>query len=314
MKTWIVLIPFLLLLSAAKTDHTDSPFPLNKANSGLISLPVSNGNLIQIFQYAEAGMEHNLIIESGECERCSSLDLFFKTLGKKPTAEELIWALTPRSRNIEDAALHNKFASDVQQNWLNDLIAKNRENGTEQGNSATDLACGNNSFKSSIAGGFHGSVDYIRLDKRPNNYSNFNSDCYNPAVNGQCWGAPRYRLSPQFTNIRSWRGKVCCRSVQTAFNDHIVKWCGSGCSTNPGCEGRLQDYCSIYRGPEINFEYYWNGHWRLIEKNGALASYDIPANETKVYQWFWETSSPTAFRIDIRYAKPYDEFDIMMDK
>ncbi|WP_143170973.1 hypothetical protein [[Phormidium ambiguum] IAM M-71] len=179
-----------------------------------------------------------------------------------------------------------------------------------------DLACNNANFNSSTFGGFLSPPpDYRRNDKRPNNYSAFKSDCLNPAANGECWGQPRYQLYARYNNIKEWRGKICSKSVQNAYNNHVVSYRQSN---NPSCPIGGQKYCQTYYGPVIGFQV--KGHnepenkWRYLESNGKLAAYEIPANQTKMYNWAWKTSQPSDFRLVVRYAKLWDEFDLMMDK
>lgn len=178
-----------------------------------------------------------------------------------------------------------------------------------------DLACNNANFTSSIAGGFLSNNPFIRTDRTPNNYSAFNEDCFNPAVGPECWGKPRYEYYARWNNIKEWRGKICAKSVQNAFNNHVISYQSSSDSS---CPIGGQNYCQIYQGPRVRFEV--KGHnepenqWQAIQKDGKLASYDIPANQTKSYTWSWKTSQPSDFRLAVRYAKPYDEFDFMMDK
>ncbi|MFB2936138.1 hypothetical protein ACE1B6_12870 [Aerosakkonemataceae cyanobacterium BLCC-F154] len=116
----------------------------------------------------------------------------------------------------------------------------------------SDLACNNANFNSSTFGGFLSPPpNYRRNDKRPNNYSAFKRDCLNPAPSGECWGKPRSRLYARFNNIREWRGKICGKSVQNAYNNHVVSYRQTN---NPSCPIGGQKYCQIYYGPVIGFQ------------------------------------------------------------
>ncbi|NEU71952.1 hypothetical protein PI95_005010 [Hassallia byssoidea VB512170] len=178
-----------------------------------------------------------------------------------------------------------------------------------------DLACNNANFTSSIAGGFLSNNPYIRTDRTPNNNSAFTEDCLNSATNGECWGKPRYKYTIGWNNIKEWRGKACAKSVQNDFNNHVISYQSS---SNSSCPIGGQNYCQIYEGPRVRFEVKKHNDpenkWQAIEKDGKLASYEIPANQTNSYTWAWKTSQPSDFRLAVRYAKPYDEFDFMMDK
>ncbi|NEQ63892.1 MAG: hypothetical protein F6K53_44035 [Moorea sp. SIO4A1] len=180
----------------------------------------------------------------------------------------------------------------------------------------SDLACKDASFKSSMFGGFL-SINppaFARLNRTPKNYSTaFPNDCLNPAANGQCWGKPRHQYSARFNNIKEWRGKICARSVQNASNNHVVSYQSS---SSPTCPIGGNVYCQQYYGPKVGFQVkYSDNKWRWLKgKNGNLAVYEIPANNTHVYSWAWKTSEPSDFRLVVKYAKPLDEFDFMMDK
>lgn len=177
-----------------------------------------------------------------------------------------------------------------------------------------DLACNNNNFKSSTGGGFLSNSPFIRTDKTPNNYSAFKPDAYYPG-NGQAWGKPRFKYIARFNNIKEWRGKVCAKSVQNSANNHIISYQSSN---NSSCPTGGNKYCKMYVGPTISFEVKGRNEaenkWRPIKKNGNSAVYEIPANQTKVYNWAWKRTKASDFRIVVRYAKPVDEFDFLMDK
>lgn len=178
-----------------------------------------------------------------------------------------------------------------------------------------NLACNNNNFSSSVSGGFLSNNPFLRTDKTPSNYSAFQPDCLNPAANGECWDKPRYLYYARFDNIKEWRGKICAKSVQSANHDHVVRYKST---SNPSCPIPGEKYCQIYLGPKVGFQV--KGHnqpekeWNWLKKDEKLALYEIPASETQVYNWAWQTSQPSDFRLVVWYAKPLDEFDFMMDK
>lgn len=292
------------------TDATIFSQAENEQLPTMADLDLKNGNTLH-FYGQEEGVKGVLVLEEGDCSGCSALADLASITGKDLNPMEIFWALSAPQTKIP-MALHRLFpkqkSNTKSQGWAINLINSTPNTAGKM----ADLACNNASFQSSIAGGFLGTPEYVRLDKRPNNYSAFKNDCFNPAANGQCWGNPRYKLTAQYSNIRRWKGKVCTRNVEAAYNPHRVYYCGSSCSVDPNCN--LPASCSIYQGPQVSFEYYWNGQWRIMKSNGKTALYEIPANKTRVYNWSWFTSSNTSFRLRIRYAKPYDQFDLMMDK
>ncbi len=178
----------------------------------------------------------------------------------------------------------------------------------------TDLACNNNSFKSSVIGGFLSNNPFIRTDKTPKNYGAFKPDAYYPG-NGQAWGKPRFKYIARFNNIKEWRAKVCATSVQKSGNNHIISYQSS---SNSSCPPNGNKYCTMYVGPTIYFQVKGSNEpenkWRTLKKDGKSAIYEIPANNTRVYNWAWKRNQPSDFRILVRYAKPLDRFDFMMDK
>lgn len=282
----------------------------NEQLPSLVDIDLENGNQLHFYAQEEE-IEGVLILEEGDCSGCSALSDLESVAGGELNPKEIFLALSKSGTpvpKIFDKLYTSDNAARTKQGWMRSKLTSVNKN---NGNKAT-VACNNTSFQSSIAGGFLGNPNYVRLDKKPNNYSGFVSDCFNPAANGQCWGNPRYKLTAQFSNIKNWKGKVCTRNVENNSNPHTVYYCGSNCNVDPNCN--LPGSCSIYQGPQISFEYYWNGQWRIMKSGNKLALYEIQANQTKVYNWHWITSQNTSFRIRVRYAKPNDEFDLMMDK
>ncbi len=284
----------------------------NEQLGSLADLELSNGNTLHF--YGEESVDSGiLVLENGTCSACSALTDLENLTKKELSPVEIYWALS-KPGTVIPALIQEKGGVKILnkvQGWARNQINKVAIN-KEEATKAADLACNNASFTSTITGGFNGNPDYVRLDKTPNTYSSFRNDCYNPAANGECWGAPRYKLAAQFSNIRSWRGKVCTRNVERSYNTHWIRWCGSSCSVDPRCNANVS--CNRYQGPVVMFEYYWNGKWHLMKSGSKIAAYEIPANKTYTYNWRWYTSQNTSFRLNVRYAKGYDQFDLMMDK
>lgn len=286
-----------------------------KRNAGLPTLAdidLDNGN--QLHFYGQEEVSGVLVLEEGDCSGCSAISDLHSLTNRELNSFDIFWALSKPGTDIPDLlkkenAKQNNSVS-KEQGWARGKLNKNT--GDSQAKMAT-VACNNASFQSSIAGGsfLGGAPNFVRLDKTPNNYSAFKNDCYSPG-NGQCWGNPRYKYTSTFTGIKQWKGKICTRNVENNSNRHGINWCGSGCSVDPDCN--QVGSCFIYQGPVVYFQYYWNGQWRTMKSGNKTAVYEIPANSTRVYTWHWITSQNTSFRLMVRYAKKYDEFDIMMDK
>ncbi len=178
------------------------------------------------------------------------------------------------------------------------------------------IACDNDSFQSSVTGGFLPDAptpDYVDLDKTPANYpGGFIDDCF-PNPNGLgCWGEPRYKLYATFNNITDWRGKICATAVENSGNTHWVAYQQTGYS----CAPNSNIWCSMYIGPEIGFQVRGaDNQWKWFETDsGDFTHWEVPANQTRWYHWRAHFTTPHDFRIVVRYAKPYDRFDLMMDK
>ncbi len=287
-------------------------YQANEELKALAELKLSNGNKIHF--YGEKNVNSGiLILEKGECNECSALTDIENLMKRELSAIEVYWALSESGEAVPDLILEKGGSKKLnkEQGWARNQIGRFSVD-KKRSNKTIDLACNNTSFTSSITGGFNGAPDYIRLDKTPISFSDFRNDCYNPAANGECWGAPRYRLTTQLSNIKNWRGKICTKNVERSYNTHWVRWCGSSCSVDPRCNANVS--CNRYQGPVVMFQYYWNGKWRLMKSGSKIAAYEIPANKTYTYNWRWYTSKNTSFRLNIRYAKGYDQFDLMMDK
>ncbi len=282
----------------------------NEQLPSLADILLANGNTLH-FYAQEEDVSGVLVLEEGACSGCSALADIEAAVGKEVNARDIFWAISTSGTAVP-AILDELYpvakTRQPAQGWMRDQLTTS-VSGVQS--KAADVACNNASFQSSIAGGFLGSPEYVRLDKRPNNYNAFKSDCYNVGL-GQCWGNPRYKLIAKFSNIKKWRGKVCTKNVETNYNSHTILYCGNLCSVDPDCN--QPGSCSIYQGPQVSFEYYWNGKWNIMKNGSKVALYEIQANKTKVYNWHWSTSQKTSFRLRIRYAKPYDQFDLMMDK
>jgi hypothetical protein len=103
--------------------------------------------------------------------------------------------------------------------------------------------------------------------------------------------------------------------VQTPGNNHIISYQSSA---NSSCPLDGATFCQMYVGPVIGFQTKGRdeaeNRWRWLENNGQQAVYAIPSNQTLAYQWAWNANQSSDFRLVVRYAKPRDQFDFMMDR
>ncbi|MCG8385419.1 MAG: hypothetical protein MJA30_07755 [Cytophagales bacterium] len=298
----------------------EDPIALYERNEQLPTLAdlhLRNGNILR-FYGQDSDLPAVLVLEEGECNNCSGLSDVFGLARRELNPLEIFWSLSSRGDEVP-RLLYQLYRDesgsdilDLGQGWAAAKLDPGDSGPTPD--PMEEVACNNENFVKSIGDEpfFGGLPNYVALDKTPQNYSSFESDCYNPAASGDCWGAPRYQLRAEFLNIKKWKGKICAKNIETIDNTHEVLWCGPGCSKDSDCE--QPGSCSVYQGPLLLFQYFWKGKWRLIENGGKKAYYHIPANSRKTYWWMGYTPEKTKFRLRIRYAKPLDEFDLMMDK
>lgn len=262
-------------------------------------IKLENGS--ELFFMEVEGADAMLVVEGQDCEDCSALEYIQSIKGENVTDLEIFWAFSTPGTVMPEPLMKKQANVQISaaQGWA---IKGLNESKPLAATKSSSVACNNSTFQSGTWYG--GSPNYVRLDRKQSTHPNaFLSDCYNPAANGQCWGAPRYKYRAQYNGIKKWKGRICCKNVENAFNSHWVYY-----SIN---NGPTQ---SIYRGPYISFKRYYNGTWYTLTSNGSFAGYSIPANSTKRYTWHWISSVNQNFRIEARYAKKYDEFDFLMDK
>jgi len=291
-----------LLLEKTATTET------NKTQSTLINIPLDNGNELQFFEL-ETTTDNNefLVLESHECTDCSALSTIGDKMGADNyNAHDIFWAFSKPGTPIPNKLVSQErslLKATNQQGWA---LTEMESEATSRG---YNIACNNSSFRT-IPGGFLDGATLIRYDKTPRSSSIFTTDCFDFANDGRCWGGSRYKYKATFNNINKWIGKACVKAVQANYNDHYVEWCGSSCSANPSCTNYRS--CKTYVGPEIRFQRYVNGSWYTLQDGHKTASYEASANRTHSYTWWASSSQRRSFRIDVRYAKNYDEFDFLI--
>ena len=290
-----------LLAKAAKTTA-------NANESTLITLSLENGNKLEFFELETADTDDFLVLESHDCTDCSALATIASKMGEDNyTAHDIFWAFSKPGTPVPDKLVAQQKTLNITSQLQGWALTKMEAEASSRGNG---IACNNNSFRNSIAGGFLSGPTWIGYDKTPNRYSSFYEDCLDPFNNGRCVG-DRYQYNATYHNAKRWAGKICAKSVQASYNDHNIKWCGGSCSIDPSCSNRY--YCETYIGPTISFQYLENGSWYTYKNGNKVASYEIAANRTQVQSWWLRADQPTSFRLKVENAKGYDEFDFMMD-
>ena len=283
--------------------HTNSPISTEgpEFEDPEPTIKLANGS--ELFFMEVEGADAMFVVEGQECEDCSALDYIRSIKGQEVTDFEIFWAYSSPSTTMPEQLVQKKSSVqlDEQQGWAIEGLANRAPQPTSK---SGNVACNNSSFQS--GSWYGGSPNFVRLDAKQITHPGiFLSDCYTTAATGSgaCWGNPRYKYKAQYNNLKKWKGRICCKNVENSYNSHWIYYSQGGGPTQ-----------SLYRGPQLKFSHYYNGSWHTLQKNGHYGLYSVPANSTKSYTWHWISSSNQNFKIEVRYAKPYDEFDILMDK
>ncbi|MEM6830793.1 MAG: hypothetical protein AAF551_09780, partial [Bacteroidota bacterium] len=307
----ISLLGVLMILSIMSCDQTDietqKVFQSNLENSTSITL--DNGNIIRFQRINDGEIDGTFMVEESDCESCSVLKNLYEVTSEDLTESEVFWALsspgTPIPTFLQD---------DVSPSGRKSTLSKEQGWGTAESQpfispiiiARPKIACHNESFTGSIAGGFLGEPDFVRLDKTPDTYGPFIEDCDNVSPL-YCTKGERYRYTATYSGITKWRGKICSKAVQNASNDHYLDAQGTLCNRPP---------CDAYIGPELYFEYKSGGKWKSMKNPDGQTpeGFEVPANSTRVYTYSWNTRTKTSFRLRVKNAMGKDQFDFMMDK
>ncbi len=298
-----IIFTVLSLLACEQTEIlTDETIQQSSKNDKRISsLVLENQNKLSFINYDNDDI---FILEETDCASCSVLDNIMSLSKEEWSEAEIFWALSKEGTKVPAfLQLDQKTGKTLSkpQGWARNQVQTSDSKGFENPQPSTIVACENSNFTSSIAGGFLGDPEFVRLDKKPINYSAFKDDCSNLS-SAMCQKGKRYRYTATFSNIKKWRGKICAKSVQNSNNDHYLD--------NILC---LDPPCTSYRGPKLYFEFKKDGVWKSIG-NGEQDGIEIQANKRRTYGFYKNTSKKRSFRIRVKNAMKLDEFDFMMDK
>lgn len=310
LKFYHILFPVLLfLISCEKTDYSEveeeSIKEISEVSDIETKVTLSNGNTIRFHQIDDGEVKGTFLLEESECGECSVLNEINELAGKELSEEEVFWALSESGSPVP-SFLKTENEDLQQQGWAREIAVKFTIGDFEK-NPTRKVACNNENFTSSIAGGFLGDPEFVALDKTPNTYNGFVNDCAN-LNQSMCSKGPRYRLHAVMRGIKKWKGKICSKAVQSSTNDHNF--------TNPSGWICQSPPCDPYAGPELYFEYYSNGKWKSMKNPSGQypEGFEVPANSTKVYSYSWNTNVKTSFRLRVKNAMGKDQFDFMMDR
>ncbi len=309
------LICFVLLtLCSCEKNEIDTPpeFTTSQNTSGssenFAKITLNDGNEISFYSIDDKQLSGVFLLEESDCGECSALDNLSKVSENKLSGQEIFWALSEPGTHVPHFLKEtsnntkSKNGTSLAQGW-----GRNTEKISPIIIGTLPIACNNSYFTNSIADGFIGTPEFVRLDKTPANYSAFKNDCANLAPSA-CNNGPRYKFSKTYSGIKEWKGKICSRAVQNSSNNHYNGY--TFCYPQPCNAG------SGYIGPELYFEYKWNGQWKSIKNifQGGPKGFEVPANKTKVYTYSLSTSQTTSFRLRVKNAMKKDQFDFMIDK
>ncbi|GAA4110820.1 hypothetical protein GCM10022393_08120 [Aquimarina addita] len=315
LKISIWLSMLCITISCEKTDNlsiaSDSIKEISKITDAEATIILENGNSIRFHEIDDGALQGFFLLEESDCGTCSALNTISESSGTPLSGEEIFWALSEPGTIVPSfletkSDIANAKSTALAQGWAREVTSDFPILGEEI--PSRTLACKNSNFTSSIAGGFLGNPEFVALDKTPNTYKGFINDCANLTPSA-CNKGPRYRLHAVMKGINTWRGKICSKAIQNSTNDHNIPntTTGSFCQSPP---------CSAYVGPELYFEYYAGNTWKSMKNPSGQypEGFEVLANSTKVYTYYWSTKTDTSFRLRVKNAMGQDQFDFMMDR
>ena len=306
----LTLASILTLISCEQKEYVTDDAEISGIEvKSSTEIKLENGNIIRIQEINDGQLQGTFIMEESDCQSCSTLNNLFEASQKDLNEQEIFWALSEPGTAIPKFLKAKEVNSGIKKSSVSQGWARNLTTDLPIGTSIVTrtVACNNSDFTSSIAGGFLGNPEFVALDKTPSNYAGFVNDCAG-LPNSYCNKGTRYRLQAVMHNIKKWRGKICSKAIQSSTNDHYVNSTTGGLCQSPPC--------SSYVGPELYFEYYAGGKWKSMKNPNGLypEGFEVPANSTKVYSYWWNTSVNTSFRLRVKNAMAKDQFDFMMDQ
>lgn len=252
------------------------------------TVELDNGN--KLFFVTDKENEAVMVVEEHDCIDCSAIEFLGEKMGDDMSAYDVFWAFSKPGTEVPavlkaEAGTGQKSGN---QGWARTDLGKGQAESDLKG-----YACNNSSFASGSWLG--GTANYIRYDKRPNEWGGFFGDCWNPFANGGCVDGPRYQSSAGYNGVTHFKGRLCARNIENSSQDHY--------------------YAGLYRGPGLTFtKRASNGNFYTMTIDGTTAYWEIGANQLKSYTWYVINTNGGDYRAQVRYAKRYDEFDILVDK
>ena len=192
-----------VLISCQKSDlETTEPLDTQEVVENAAKITLDNGNSIYFQEINDGHLSGTFIMEESDCESCGTLNALTQEFGGDLSEREVFWALsepgTPIPAFIDTPTNEKSTKSQFSQpqGWARTTQRAINPIFVAQ----PTIACNNNNFTGSIAGGFLGEPDFVRLDKTPANYSAFKNDCSNVPAS-YCENGSRYRYIALYSNI-----------------------------------------------------------------------------------------------------------------
>jgi hypothetical protein len=260
----------------------------------LATVTTPTGSTLRFLQIRAEGADGVLVLEGGD-DGALVLDRLLDHAGVELGAREIFAAVTGPGTEIPEA-LPSKGAEEaasLPRGWAIDLI----EPVTTM--SGSEFACNNDSFTSSTPGGLLADV-FTRLDTNDEqNPSLWDSDCYAPG-DGHCYGDSN-EYNALWYGMNKWRGKACGYPYNRV-NETTHTFCSP---SGGGCFTVLPEVWFLYKSSSET--------WQQAHLADSAA---FSLNTTQAYAWYYNGASGASldWKLRIRYAKAWDEFDILMSR
>lgn len=266
---------------------------VEEAPAALATLRTPSGSEVR-FLPVDVGEEHSvLVVESGEPGTLVLEQLTELADGVELGARDIWRALAEPGVELPTAldGRGREPRLDFEQGWARSIM----KNTTQ---SLVNFACDNTSFVASTPDGLLADV-FTRLDTNdeqdPSLWAN---DCYQ--AGSTCYFDNR-QYAATWTGINKWRGKACGFPFNKVGEEtHTVTIRGTS-------------YTIL---PKVSFLYKTAAEtWEEAHLGGG-DSYAFPLNTTTEHAWYWNgaTGSTLDWRLSIRQAKAWDQFDVLMSK
>lgn len=266
-----------------------------EAPADVVALRTPSGSEVRFLPIVAGDSRGVLMVESGE-DGTLVLDRLTELAGGAELGSRDVWkALAEPGVELPKAleVTGRELRSDLAQGWARALVEPTQS-------SLYSFACDNDSFTASTPGGLLSDV-FTRLDTNDEQHpSRWSYDCYSDFWDGNCYFDNR-QYAATWYGLNHWRGKACGHPFDRVGEEtHTLVIGGS--------------YYTIE--PQVWFMYKTsNQTWQQAHLAGG-GGYDFPIGATTVHWWAFDrtTGSALDWRLAIRQAKAWDQFDVLMSR